>query len=309
MPTPHDGVLKNQPVVPEWLTRPERSNALTMRFMAKTALLIGRPAARLFLLPICLYFLIFSADARAASKKYLGKVLGRKPGFTDVFRHYHAFASTILDRVFLLNDEFGALDVRVQGKEMVDEIVAKGTGCFLLGAHMGSFEILRSLSREKNGPRVSLVMYEENARKINSVLEAINPSLSLSIIPLGKISSMLKVEEALDRGDFVGMLGDRTIIANEGTIPHMFLGEQATLPISPFRLAMMLKRPVVMMFGLYRGGNRYDLYFERLTDIEQADRVQRDLILQRSLDRYIQRVEHYCHLYPYNWFNFYDFWR
>jgi predicted LPLAT superfamily acyltransferase len=25
--------------------------------------------------------------------------------------------------------------------------------------------------------------------------------------------------------------------------------------------------------------------------------------------RYVERLEHYCRLAPYNWFNFYDFWR
>ena len=77
----------------------------------------------------------------------------------------------------------------------------------------------------------------------------------------------------------------------------------------PFRIAMILKRPIVLMFGLYRGGNRYDIYFEKLTDIEQVSRSQRDLILEQSLTRYVQRLEHYCRLFPYNWFNFYDFWR
>jgi predicted LPLAT superfamily acyltransferase len=27
------------------------------------------------------------------------------------------------------------------------------------------------------------------------------------------------------------------------------------------------------------------------------------------IDRYAARLEHYCRLAPYNWFNFYDSWR
>jgi len=293
---------------PEWVARPERGNGAAMRFMVWVALSLGRPAARLLLYPICVYFWGFSAKARAASRKYLRKALGREAGVLDMLRHYHAFASTILDRVFLFNDQYAAFDVRVHGREIVDDMIARGQGCFLLGAHMGSFEIVRSLGREAEGPRVSMVMYEDNARKLNSVLNAINPNLSLQVIALGKVDSMLKVDAALERGEFVGMLGDRTI-EGEGTVACDFLGEQAALPTGPFRIAMMLKRPVVLMFGLYRGGNRYDIYFERLADLGQTERSQRDAVLEQTLKRYVERIEHYCRLAPYNWFNFYDFWK
>lgn len=307
MRQPSDNALDEQ-AAPEWVTRPERSNALAMRFIVWVALKMGRTAARTLLYPICLYFMVFSANSRKASKKYLLKALGRNPGFRDLFHHFHAFASTILDRVFLFNNQFELFDVRVHGQAVMNEMIASKQGCFLLGAHMGSFEIVRSLGRESVEPNVSMVMYEENAKKLNSVLNAINPDLVMQIIPLGKVDSMLKVEEALERGGFVGMLADRTI-EGEGTVPCDFFGEQATLSTGPFRIAMMLKQPIVLMFGLYRGGNQYDIYFERFADMGQVERSQRNLILEQSLKRYVARLEYYCRLFPYNWFNFYDFWR
>ena len=293
---------------PAWLERRERSNTLTIRFIVWVALTLGRPAARLLLYPICFYFWLFSAKARAASRKYLGKVLDRPPAFTDLFRHYHTFAATILDRVFLLNDQYSRFDVKIQGEEIVDDMMNRGEGCILLGAHLGSFEIIRSLGREARGLRISLVMYEENARKLNSVLAAINPDLPLQIIGLGKVDAMLRVKEALESGAFVGLLSDRTI-EGEGTVSCEFLGGQSQFPVGPFRLAALLKRPVVLMFGLYRGGNRYDIYFERLADLTQTIRGERNQIIEQSMQRYAARLEHYCRLAPYNWFNFYDFWQ
>jgi predicted LPLAT superfamily acyltransferase len=69
----------------------------------------------------------------------------------------------------------------------------------------------------------------------------------------------------------------------------------------------MLKRPVVLMVGLYLGGNRYHLHFERL--IGEGELALRDpQAVERWVQRYAQRLEHYCRLAPYNWFNFYDFW-
>ena len=293
---------------PAWLERRERSNTLAIRFIVWVALTLGRPAARLLLYPICLYFWLFSARARKASRKYLARALGRPPGLGDLFRHYHTFAATILDRVFLLNDQYARFDVRVHGEEIVEDMMKRGEGCLLLGAHLGSFEIIRSLGREARGLKISLVMYEENARKLNSVLAAINPNLPLQIIGLGKVDSMLKVEEALAAGSVVGLLSDRTI-EGEGTVDCEFLGGQSPFPVGPFRLAAMLKRPVVLMFGLYRGGNRYDVHFERLADMGQTIRGERNQIIQQAMQRYAGRLEHYCRLAPYNWFNFYDFWK
>ena len=293
---------------PAWLERRERSNTLAIRFIVWVALTLGRPAARLLLYPICLYFWLFSARARKASRKYLARALGRPPGLGDLFRHYHTFAATILDRVFLLNDQYARCDVRVHGEEIVEDMMKRGEGCLLLGAHLGSFEIIRSLGREARGLKISLVMYEENARKLNSVLAAINPNLPLQIIGLGKVDSMLKVEEALAAGSVVGLLSDRTI-EGEGTVDCEFLGGQSPFPVGPFRLAAMLKRPVVLMFGLYRGGNRYDVHFERLADMGQTIRGERNQIIQQAMQRYAGRLEHYCRLAPYNWFNFYDFWK
>ena len=306
MPRPVDSHV-DRPQAPEWVDRPERSNMLALRIVVWVAMTLGRPAARLLLYPICLYFLVFSIKARSASSRYLSKVLGRKAGLADSFRHFHSFASVLLDRVFLLNDQFSRFEVRIHGAEIVDELLAAGDGCVLLGAHLGSYEILRSGGRMR-GLKVSMVMYEENARKTGVLFESINPALHKQIISLGKFDSMLKVEAALARGEIVGMLADRTI-KDGGTVSCPFLGEQAAFPAGPIRIAAMLKRPIALMFGLYRGGNRYEIHIERFADPQQGGGRERDPIVERLLRRYAERLEYYCRLAPYNWFNFYDFWR
>jgi predicted LPLAT superfamily acyltransferase len=279
-----------------------------MRFLVWVALSLGRPAARMLLYPVCVYLVIFSPASRAASTKYLRKTLNREPGIADAFRHCHAFVAMLLDRVFLFNDQYARFDVRVHHEDIVADMHAQGNGYLLLGAHMGSFEIIRALGRCHTATRINLVMYEENAKKFNAVLSAINPALSLEVIALGKIDAMLKVEAALNRGEIVGMLGDRTF-QGEGTVACPFLGEPARFPNGPFRLAAALKRPMVLMFGLYRGGNRYDVYFERLVDTWQVPGVSRHVLVERALHRYAERLEHYCRDAPYNWYNFYDFWQ
>jgi predicted LPLAT superfamily acyltransferase len=289
-----------------WLEQRERGSVLGIRLIVGLALLVGRPVARLVLVPVCLYFLFFSRAARAASRKYLARVLDRAPGFADVFRHYFFFATVALDRFYLLKDRHELFETQLHGGEIVQETLDRGEGCLLLGAHLGSFEILRA-EGTSNGFQVGLVMYEENARMINTVARAINPALAERVISLGRLDSMLKVHERLLHSAWVGMLGDRAL-DREGQLRVPFFGEEAYFPTAPFRIALMLKRPVVLMVGLYRGGNRYELYFERLFEPSAVERSRRSAAIEQALRLYVQRLEHYCRAAPYNWFNFYDYW-
>jgi len=300
--------LTGDGLAPVWMVQAERGWRGSIRTFARMALVCGRRVARVLLLPVALYFLVFSVEARVASRQYLGRVLGRKPRLTEMYSHYYTFATVILDRVYLLTGEYHRFDVRVFNNVVVRELVDRGEGAFLLGAHVGSFEVMRFVGREARGLTVRMVMYEETARNLNEVLGEINPGAAEDIIGLGEVDSMLKVERALAKGEFVGMLADRTIQA-EGTMTVPFLGAPAHFPVGPFRIAAIMKRPVFIMFALYRGGNRYDIYFERLVDLRDVGRGERNAVIEQAVRNYVERLEHYCRLAPYNWFNFYDFWR
>jgi predicted LPLAT superfamily acyltransferase len=289
--------------------KPERSNTLAIRFIVWVALTLGRRVARLFLYPACLYFFLFAGESRTASKQYLRKVLGREPHVSDGFRHIHTFASTVLDRVFLLNGRFDKFDVQVHLDVAAQAMIASKQGCILLGAHLGSFEITRAFADEIKGPPASVVMYEENARKLNSVLKAINPDLDQQVIGLGKVDSMLKVQQALERGEFIGILADRGLEHGGASVTCDFLGTPAKFPSGPLRMAYMLRCPVLLMAGVYRGGNRYDLYFEELMDMSNAEGLPRNDLIRQAQHQYVARIEYYCRNAPYNWFNFYDFWK
>jgi predicted LPLAT superfamily acyltransferase len=303
------GSMTDKLTAAEWATRPERSNKLALRLIVWIALTLGRRSARLFLYPISLYFLLSAGETRLASEGYLRKVLGHQPGVTDRFRHIHTFASTILDRVFLLNGRFSHFDVRTHLDDAVQTLIDKKQGCILLGAHLGSFEIIRAYADEMQGASATMLMYEENAKKLNEVLGAINPDLEPRVISLGKIDAMLKVEQALQQGEFIGILADRSLGQGGASILCDFLGEPAKFYTGPLRMAYLLKVPVLLMVGVYRGGNRYDLYIEQLVDMNALAGVPRNEVLKQAMQRYVSGIERHCRNAPYNWFNFYNFWK
>ncbi len=262
------------------------------------ALRFGRVLSRVLLLPVCLYYVVAGRESAVASRDYLRRVLQRPPRMIDGFRHVHCFAACLLDRIYLLRGRFELFDITLHGENLVTSHVAGGNGCLLFGAHFGSFEAIRAAGRHVPGLRLSLVMYEENARKTNAVLNAINPDLAMDIIALGRPGAMLAVQDRLDAGQLVGLLADRGL-RGERQVMVPFLGALAGFPEGPFRMAVLLGRPVVVMFGVYRGGRRYDIFFETLEP--SANPLD-------MLGRYVERLEHHCRDAPHNWFNFYDFW-
>lgn len=296
----------------DWKQHPERSNMFWLRVMTWMSLRLGRGPSRFILYGIAAYFLAFAPTARRMSRLYLRRVFQlRSPadvGWTHLFRHFLSFASVIHDRIYLINDRYELFDIRVHNQELIDKLVADGSGVFLIGAHLGSFEVLRAIGRKQPGLRVAMAMYEDNARKINAALSAINPNAQQGIIALGHVDSMIHIHEQLAQGTVVGMLGDRSL-SNDDTRSVDFLGDPAALPLGPFRMAAIMKRPVLFMTGLYRGGNRYDIHFESLADFSAVASRGRATAVQDAMTRYAALLEQYCYRAPYNWFNFFDFWR
>jgi len=288
-----------------WAQSRERSNLLALRFMAWFALTLGRRAARLLLLPITLYFLLFAPAARRHSGRYLHRVLGRPPRLHERWRHFHSFASVVLDRVYFVRGRIDLFDLRTSGDALIDEDLAAGRGVMLLGAHVGSFEALHAVGGSRPGLRVAMVMYPDNARMIHSVLQAVAPDFKLGIIPIGHSTSSLAVRDWLDGGGLVGLLGDRHLgpAHGAGIVELPFLGRPAGFTDGPLRLAQLLRRRVIFMTALYRGGNRYEMRFELLADFSRPGTT-----VAGALQAYVTRLESLIREAPFNWFNFFDFW-
>ena len=289
-----------------WVEHRERGSPLLLRVMRFLSLRFGRRLSRVILYGIALYFFLFAPSARRASKSYLRLALGREPTARDRFLHVLYFATTIHDRVYLINGQFEKFNISVEGEELMRKYLG-GRGVMLLGAHMGSFEVMHSVGRRLGGLRITMAMYEDNARKISSILAAINPKMEPDIVSLGRVGAMIDIAGRLDQGGFVGVLGDRTLGA-EGAEAVSLLGEPANLPQGPLRAAAILRCPVYFMAGLYRGRNNYHLVFERVADFTGMGAGERGAAVSAAIVRYASLLDKYCRSDPYNWFNFFDFW-
>ncbi|PYK54413.1 MAG: lipid A biosynthesis acyltransferase [Verrucomicrobia bacterium] len=290
-----------------WTGLPERGSLTSLRSLAWIAMHIGRWAARLLLYPITFYFVVTAGAARRTSYEYLKQIRGCSAHWWHVFRHFHCFAATILDRVYLLRGEFQRFDVKLHGKEALHHRMESGKGCILLGSHLGSFEVLRALGVMQRNFPLKVLMDATHNQNITGFLDALNPVIAGTVIAPDRADTLLTVRESLDAGFFVGTLGDR-VSSDVKTTRCQFLGRPAAFPVGPIVLAAMTRCPVILFFGLYRGKNHYEIYFEHFADEISLNRDRRAEDIQLWMQRYAERLEHYTRLAPYNWFNFYPFW-
>lgn len=290
-----------------WADLPERGTPAMLRLFHWIATRVGRRIARLLLCPITLYFVISANAARRVSYEYLKRVHGHPAHWWHVFRHFHCFAATILDRLYLLRGEFQHFDVTLYQRDILHRQVESGKGCILLGSHLGSFEVLRALGVTQQEFPLKVLMDVAHNENITRFLDALNREIADTVIASDRPDVLLRVKESLDAGFLIGTLGDRAT-SDGKTVQCQFLGAPATFPGGPILLASMMHCPIILFFGLYRGDNRYEIHFEQFAEEVILSRDRRPQDIQHWTQRYVDRLEYYTRLAPYNWFNFYPFW-
>ena len=294
-----------------WAHQHERGCHRITRAALWIALHAGRLATPLLVWPGTVWFLLVSAGARAASAEYLGRVLGRPARLLDVARHFHAFAAAVLDRVQLLACRDAGFEIRTEGLDTVLDTLAQGRGCILLGAHLGSFEVLRTVAREAPVP-VWALMYRRNGGALTCLLDRLAPETHARVLEIGDTASMIRARECVERGEIVGILADRAPPGAEGAAHRMvrapFLGAMAAFPSGPFVLASTLAAPVVLFHAVRTGPRRYDVRFAPFADRVLLRRTDRAADLRQHVARYAAGVEAACRAHPFQWFNFFPFW-
>ena len=292
-----------------WLDVAEVGGAFGIRFLVIVCTALGRTPARMVLRLVALYYMLFNATARRASRDWLARIHGSEHVTSRmVYDHLLRFSHVALDRLFFVRRQLGRFETRILGEEVFRTIRARKKGVVFLGAHVGSFEAIRVLA-ELHEVRVNVVGYFRNAVMINTALQQLDPSCAVRLIEIepGRIDFIFEVKDRIDRGEHVAILADR-VVSGGATIEAEFMGSPARFPSGVYQLAAALHCPVYLVFALYREPNRYDVYCEPFAEQLVLPRKARSQAIAGYVSKYAERLEHYSRLAPDNWFNFYDFW-
>lgn len=307
-----------------WSQTPERQGVWGIRLMLKVYQLLGRRVFELLLYPVISYFWLTGRTQRQASEHYLQRVRQYAeqqqhtlPYRLSSFRHFLRFGDAMLNKLasWRGNNVPGHSTV-MANRELCEAQIATGKGTLILASHLGDIESCRALGELKHNVKINALVFTQHAERFNQMMQEVNPQASINLIQVMTLGpdTAVMLKSKLDAGEWVAIVGDRTSASQHtrGEAPRVvrsrFLGELATFPQGPFILASALKVPVFLMFGL-KQRERLHIYFEAFADPLLLPRSERQQSLQAAVDRYAQRLEHYCLLAPHDWFNFFDFWQ
>jgi len=302
-----------------WADLAERGSAYAIPVGASLLRLLGPRLARALLLPVAAYFWLAAPTIRRGSRDYLETLwrhpegrrrLGRAPGQREVLRHIHEFAINILDRTLVFGGAIDAFEFEHSGSEHLFRLAQEKRGAILLGSHLGSFDMMRLLAG-RHGLVVNVVMFTAHSERITSFFERLDPQGGVRVIRLDPSSmrTVFEIRACLERGEFVGILGDRPPPGSRGrAVTQDFLGRPASWSVQPFLLAAVVGSPLLVASCVRLGERSYRAVVEQLHDGTKVPRREREARAREWLAAYVARLERGCLETPTQWFNFYDFW-
>jgi predicted LPLAT superfamily acyltransferase len=299
-----------------WSRIAERGSMWGLRFVAATARLLGRQAARIALLPAVAWFFLTGGEARRASRRYLerlgahsGQAMPR-PTALNVWRHMRTFADASLDKFVAWRGEIAAGSVEFKGAEEFARLARERRGALFIGSHLGNLEMIRALAATKQLATVTAVVYTNHARRFAATLAGANARFADNLFEVRDFGpqTAILLKERVERGEILVIVGDRTPAADNGRRAHApFLGHQAPFPQGPVVLGYLLGCPVYLFFCL-KDGERYRIHLEPFAEKILLPQRDRKAAIDAYVAQYARRLEWYCREAPLQWFNFFDFW-
>ena len=289
-----------------WIDKKERGSGWTIRFMILLCKRKYRWLVKLLLYPITAYFFLTSGSGYKTSRRFFIKATG-KFCWRDHFLQLLCFAQSLVDRVAILMGEAAQFKVKAHGREALLKARENGQGLILLGAHLGNFEACKLLVKDRANIDVHIVAYFGGSKKIRQQLDAINPEFTRNIIDPTAADAVFLMRDVIEKGGILAILGDRVGIGDK-KLEVDFLGETASFPAGPYFLASILQCPIYCFFGLRADNEIYHSYTIKLAERVILKRHQRQIDAQKYAQAYADLLASKAREYPYNWFNFFEFW-
>ena len=292
-----------------WSRIAERGSALGLAIVSAAWRLLGPRAARLAALPAVLWVFATGAEARRASRTYLGR-LGEPASAWRVLAHMYTFAEACIDRFAAWQGQVSAASIDFHGEAEFLRLSAERRGALFIGSHLGNLEMVRALATLGGVAKITAVVYTEHSRRFTEALRRANPQFAENLLEVADFgpATAVQLKERIDRGEILVIVGDRTPAADNGRCTRaLFLGQEARFPQGPMILAHLLECPVYLFFCLKHGA-RFALHLERFAERVVLPPREREAAIAHYVAQYAGRLESYCREAPLQWFNFYDFW-
>ena len=306
--------------VKHWSKIQERGTFIGMQALLFVYGLFGRRILSVFLYPVVVYLYFTGGASKKASQQYFQRMskFTSLPHFNPNSRnhrlsikHFFNFAQSAFDKIDAWSGRITTKQIIYSEEHPFKKLAEKKQGAIFIGSHLGNLEVCRALGHGRYSTRINVLVFTHHAVEFNRVMNKINPNSNVDLIQATHVSADLAIllKERIDNGEILVIAGDRTSVSTQGRVDYAdFLGEPAAFSQGPFILASIMDCPVYLLFCLKEGQN-YRVIFEHLGESLKFSRKNRQVELNNIIEHYAKRLEYFCIQYPFQWFNFFDFWQ
>ena len=237
------------------------------------------------------------------SREYLSIVLPRPPGTRDVFRHFFAFEESLMAKLRVANGR--DIPCEFDPSAVAFKAWLAGGSPVLLGTfHVGASDMLGFQIGSHERRRVHLLRHRVANSHDTERLAEISGGCVQFIWGNEPSEMIFALKSAAESGDAIAMQCDRIENARQ-TADFEFLGARRIFPITIYRLALVLGRPVILTVGVPLGSGRSRLYgsprFDLVPGEGRAEAIARG---RAHFQGFLRMVERLLRERPYLWFNF-----
>ncbi len=266
---------------------------------------LGVNAAYGLLIPVAFYYVIAYPSTASAMFYYYRKRQGFSftKSLLALYRGYFVFGQVLIDKIALfagLRDKFS---FDFDGIEILKQLLAEKKGGILISGHIGNFEIAEKFFADIDfKQQIHIVAADQERTVIKDYLNAIAQEESkVNFIHIkDDMSHIFEITAALANNDLICLTGDR-YFDHSKTMSAALLGEEALFPAGTFTIASRLNAPIAFVYVMKEPNLHYHLYTRRAAPVKHRD-------AQAVLNAYTESMEQMLKRYPYQWFNFFDFW-
>ncbi|WP_395093395.1 lipid A biosynthesis acyltransferase [Vaginella massiliensis] len=265
---------------------------------------LGVRAAYSVLIFVAFYYFIVAWESNRAIYYYLRhrQQFSIFNSIFGVYKSYFVFGQTLIDKTAISMGMRNRFTYEFDGIEILQTLVAEKKGGILISAHVGNFEIAEYFLDEVNlDLSINLVTTDLEHNAIKAYMDSIRVKSNIKFIIIQEdLEHIFQINEALANNELICFTGDRYFEGNK-VLKEVLLGERALFPAGPYHIASRLKVPVAFVYVMKEKKLHYHLFTRRA--------VYKHRDAQSLLSEYCQSVEKIVLQYPYQWFNYFDFWK
>ncbi len=251
---------------------------------------------------------IFSFRDRRAVRNNLKRILSNTDHLSamtrEVFRNFGRYLVEFLKMDKMVDQDFMAHKVTVDGIEHLGQALQGRKGVILVTAHIGNWEI-GAVLLSKLGYALMIIALPHKERPVNDLFNHQREVHGITVVSTN--NAIRKCMEHLKNNKIIAIAADRDFTVKGGELTD-FLGAKAMIPRGAAIFSHKTGAPILPTFLIRQEDKTFRLsILEPLPELIQREDISEEEAVRDIMRQYLRVIEQEIRRYPTQWLLFREF--